>query len=869
MGTPLGRGGASTFPRDVANANCILIMGSNFAECHPVAFRFALRAREHGAELVHVDPRFNRTSAHATQYAQIRAGTDIAFLGALVNHVLHSERWNTDPFFQEYVRRFTNAATIIERGFRDVGELGGMFSGWEDDHYCPDTWQYEGTQRVVHLHERYTELCRILSHEAHSLHGGRTVGGPPPRDPTLQDPRCVLQLLRRHFAPYTPEAVSEICGVPAERITRVAETLLANSGADRTTAVTYAVGWTQHTTGPQIIATAAILQLLLGNIGRPGGGILVLRGHATIQGSTDIPTLYDMLPGYLHMPTELDTHATLDTYIANEGGGAGQWGYAREYLVSLLKAYFGEAATAENDFCYEYLPRIDGDYSHFPMFVAMHEGRLQGLFLMGQNPAVGGPNAEYQREGLRRLRWLVVRDIFLTESATAWESDPAGCDTEVFLLPAATVVEKDGSFTNTHRLIQWHDKAVEPPGDARSDAWFVYHLGRRLKALYRRSSEPRDRPIQALTWDYPLHGDGEEPVIDYVLREINGYTWAPTWSARAQLQHMADLRADGSTACGCWLYAGVHTGRNVAAARVPDDYVSPGWGFSWPNNVRLLYNRASADALGNPWSEEKKYVWWDEVLGRWTGLDVPDFPAEKRPDDPGDRDATGMAAVAGDSPFVMKPDGKGWLFFPFGMKDGPMPTHYEPWETPVHNALYAEAERNPVTKHWDVPGNPYNDVANPAYPHVITTYRLTEHHTGGGMTRWNSWLAELQPGAFVEISPELAAEEGIEHLGWVTLRTARGEAEARAFVTRRMRPLSVQGRVIHQIGFPWHFGGDGIVTGDSANLLASMVADPNVSIHEGKVFTCAIRAGRLTGDGARAVAGAGGGTGGARRGSER
>ena len=822
-------------------------MGSNFAECHPVGFRFVMRAREHGAEVIHVDPRFSRTSACATQYAQIRAGTDIAFLGALINVVLHSERWNTDPFFHEYVSHFTNAATLIERDFQDVSELSGLFSGWEKDYYCPDSWQYQDTQRAVHMDTHYEELCKVMSSESHSLYGGRTVGGPPPCDPSLEDPRCILRILERHFDAYTPEAVADICGVPAEQITRVAESMLANSGRDRTCSVAYAVGWTQHTTGPQIIATAAILQLLLGNIGRPGGGIQALRGHATIQGSTDIPTLYDLLPGYLAMPTHLPTHESLDAYVKNEGGSVGQWSYTREYMVSLLKAYFGDAATPENDFAYDYLPRITGDHSHFPMFVAMHERRLQGLVLMGQNPAVGGPNAGYARDGLRALRWLVVRDIFPIESAVTWREKPEECGTEVFLLPAATVVEKDGSFTNTHRLIQWHDKAVEPRDDARSDAWFMHHLCLRLKGLYADSTDPRDRPVQALTWDYPTTGVHEDPDMDAVLREINGYYCEPgPEGTRVQLRGFADLRADGSTACGCWLYSGVHPGVNLAARRDGDDYVAPNWGWAWPSNVRLLYNRASADARGRPWSEKKRYVWWNDGLARWVGVDVPDFPVAKRPDDPGDLDAGGMAAISGDSPFVMKPDGKGWLFFPFGMKDGPLPTHYEPWETPVRGALHADPQRDPLTKFWNVRGNAYNGVDNPKYPYVLTTYRLTEHHTGGGMTRWNSWLSELQPGAFVEVSPELADSLDIAHLGWVTLSTARGEAEARALVTRRMRPLKVKGRTIHQIGFPWHFGSEGLATGDSANVLVSMVADPNVTIHEGKVLTCNIRAGRRT-----------------------
>ena len=832
-------------------------MGSNFAECHPVAFRFVMRAREAGAQVIHVDPRFSRTSACATQYVQIRAGTDIAFLGGLINYVVSSERWNTDPFFKEYVSHYTNAATLIERDFRDASDLGGFFSGWEDDHYCPDSWQYEGTQRIIHLDGTYKEVCDILSSEGQGMQSGRSMGGPPPRDATLQDPRCVFQRLKHHFAIYTPDAVAEICGVPRERFVAVAETLLRNSGRDRTSAIAYAVGWTQHTTGPQIIASAAILQLLLGNIGRPGGGIQALRGHATIQGSTDIPTLYDLLPGYLHMPTCLPIDETLDKYIWNEGGSTGLWADMRNYMVSLLKAYFGDAATAENEFGYELLPRITGDHSLIPMLVAMHKGELEGLFLMGQNPAVGSPNAGFAREALGKLKWLVVRDIFAIESATFWSDSPEvregtitpeDIGTEVFLLPGATVTEKDGSFTNTNRLIQWHDKAVEPPGDARSEAWFMYHLGRRMKRLYDGSTDPKDRPIQALTWDYPVTGPHDDPVVEYILREVNGYTWASTWDARRQVGGYAELKDDGSTACGCWLYSGVHPGENRAAARDGSDlYISPGWGFSWPSNIRLLYNRCSADPQGRPWSEQKKYVWWDEAAGRWVGEDVPDFPVHKRPDDPGDPAVGGIDALSGDSPFTLKPDGKGWLFFPFGMKDGPLPTHYEPWETPVYNLLYSVQERDPMTKLWHLDENPYHGVANPEYPHVLTTYRLTEHHTGGGMTRWNSWLAELQPAAFVEVSPELAEEVGIVHTGWVTVSTARGEVEARALVTRRMRPLQVQGQTVHQVGFPWHFGYEGLATGGAANVLLPLVAEPNVSIHEGKVLTCNIRPGRLHG----------------------
>jgi formate dehydrogenase major subunit len=828
-------------------------MGYNFAECHPVGFRFVMLAREKGAEVIHVDPRFTRTSACATKYAQIRAGTDIAFLGAIIRHILESEQWRTDPFFQDYVRHYTNAATLIEEDFRDVADLGGLFSGWRQDYYCPDTWQYAGMQRVLNLADRQEEICRLKTTQSWGMHAGRTVGGPPRRDESMQHPRCVLQILRRHFAPYTAEEAARICGVPAERIVDIAETLLRNSGRDRTSSVAYAVGWTQHTTGPQMIACSAILQLLLGNIGRPGGGIQPLRGHATIQGSTDIPTLYDLLPGYLHMPTHLPIDVGLDTYVWNEGGATGVWAHTRSYMVSLLKSYYGEHATAENEFGYQWLPRIHRDFSHMPMFVDMHAGRMEGFILMGQNPAVGGPNARFHREALGRLKWLVVRDLFLTESATFWERAPevqAGevrpedIETEVFVLPAASVLEKDGSFTNTHRLIQWHHSAVEPPGEARSDAWFVVHLGRRLKARAAGSAAERDAGLRALTWDYPVHGPLEEPDMDYVLREINGYRWPDDPARREPLETALHLADDGSTACGCWIYCGVHPGTNRAASREPDDYVSPGWGFAWPNNIRLLYNRCSADPSGQPWSPHKKYVWWDERERRWVGADVPDFPPDKPPDASGDPSLGGLEGFAGDWPFVMKPDGRAWLFFPNGMKDGPMPTHYEPWETPVENPLYAAHSRNPETRIWEVAGNAYHGIGDPRFPFVLTTYRLTEHHTGGGMTRWNSWLAELQPEAFVELSPELAGALKIANGGWVTVVTARGRAPARALVTRRLRPLRVMGREIHQVGMPWHFGYEGLVRGSAANELVALVGEPNVTIHEGKVLTCNLVAGR-------------------------
>jgi formate dehydrogenase major subunit len=839
-------------------------MGSNFAEAHPVGFRFVMKARERGAPVIHVDPRFTRTSAMSTLHVAIRAGSDIAFLGGLVNHVVNSERWNRDPFFKTYVTHYTNAPMIVREGYEDASDTGGRFSGWRPEHgyYDPSTWEYEGVERTFREAgpddreappDEEARTARILSSQAWSARAGRTKGSPR-KDETLEHPRCVFQILKRHYARYTPEMVERVCGVPRERFLAVADALLENSGRDKTSAIAYAVGWTQHTVGPQIIATAAILQLLLGNIGRPGGGIQALRGHATIQGSTDIPTLYDLLPGYLYMPAAVKIHDNLDDYLWNESASAGIWAQSPAFMISLLKAWYGDEATPENEFGYHLLPRVNDDHSHLPTFVNMHAGKIEGYLLMGQNPAVGGQNAGFQREALSRLDWLVVRDLFLTESATFWKDSPEvrrgqmrteHIGTEVFVLPGATVPEKDGSFTNTQRLIQWHHKAIEPPGAARSETWFMYHLGRRLKALYAASRERRDRGIQALTWDYPTRGPLDEPEVEYVLREINGYTWAPTWEGRRQLETYEELATDGSTAAGCWIYTGVHPGFNHAASREKGDgYVAPRWAFAWPANIRLLYNRCSADPEGRPWSEGKKYLWWDEGQGRWLGKDHPDIPAAKRPDTREQQEKGGLEALAGDAPFVVKPDGKAWLFFPIGMKDGPLPTHYEPWESPVRNLLHPGQDRNPTAKHWDVVGNAYHGIDNPDYPYVFTTYRLTEHHTGGAMTRSSSWLGELQPAAFVELSPELAESRGVRPGEWVTVVTARGETEGRALVTRRMRPLTIDGRTVHQVGMPWHFGYEGLVRGGSANDVIPLVADPNVTIHEGKVSTCNIRPGR-------------------------
>jgi formate dehydrogenase major subunit len=869
LGASFGRGAATTYTQDLANSDCILFMGSNMAEAHPVGFRWPMKAKETGATLIHVDPRFTRTSALCDHFVGIRAGSDIAFLGGLIHHVLTNDRW-----FKEYVLAYTNASIIIQEGYEDSEDLGGLFSGYDAETHAYDAaeghWGYEGAPS-----ER--EGGGDSTKEQPGVHGAAVMGGAtshsekrsdttdaaPPRDPTLLHPRCVMQILRRHFARYTPEVVARVCGCRPEDVTRVAESLCANSGRERTSVIVYAVGWTQHTTGVQIIRAAGILQLLLGNMGRPGGGIMAMRGHSSIQGSTDVSTLYDTLPGYLPQPADDDAHETFAGYIEHEGLPTGYWANFRKFIISLLKAWYGEAADAANDYRYDWLARIDDDYSQLPTFDRMSRGEMTGYFLFGQNPGGGGPNAGLHRAGLRNLDWLVVLDWFETESAAFWKSDPnapppSEIKTEVFFLPAAASPEKEGTLTNTQRLLQWHGKAVDPPGDCRSDAWFVYDLGKRLRALYAGSTDPRDQPLLKLTWDYDehephRHADGStsriegEPDVEKVLAEINGFTT----SDGRPVKGFSDLKDDGSTACGCWIYSGVYPepGRNRAKERrITENPLQPEWGFAWPHNRRVMYNRASADPEGRPWSERKKLVWWDEQQRRWVGDDEPDFEPDKPPGYRPTPGAKGMDAIGGAEPFVMKPDGVGWLFASGAVKDGPLPAHYEPLESPVGNLLHPEHPINPAVRTFDGPLNHVSSRPTPDYPVVACTFRLTEHYLSGPMSRFNSWLNELQPAMFVELSPELAAERGIAHGGWLTVESPRGRIEARAMVTRRLRPLLVGGRAIHQIGLPFHWGYAGETVGGNANDLTSLVAEANVSMHEGKVFACEVRAGRLEGD---------------------
>jgi len=851
LGASFGRGGATTFQQDLANSDCIVIMGSNAAECHPVGFQFVMEAREKGAEVIHIDPRYTRTSAMSTHFLRLRAGSDIALLGGVINHILQN-----GLEFREYVEHYTNASVIIDDRFLDTEDLDGLFSGWDpgERQYDTTSWSYEDMRVSASAGER--EQGGTMGEQAG--HGGQGAalshGEPPHEDPALEHPRCVFQILKRHFSRYTPEMVEQLTGVPAAQVVWLAETLARNSGRERTSAFVYAVGWTQHTVGVQYIRSASIIQLLLGNVGRPGGGVMALRGHATIQGSTDIPTLYNILPGYIPMP-HVHEDNSLERFLDVYSSYAGFWGRMPSYFISLLKAWWGEAATPENGYCFDRLPRISDDHSMYQIALGMREKTVKGLICAGQNPAVGSANAGLYRRAMADLDWLVVRDFVESETAAFWYDSQEIEDgdlrtedigTEVFFLPAAAQTEKSGSYTNTQRLVQWHHKAVEPRGDCRSELWFYYHLGRIIREKLSGSGEARDRGVLDLTWAYPTEGEIREPSAEAVLAEINGF--GPDGRP---IGAYTELKDDGSTSCGCWIYCGVYAGgQNMAARRKPwteQPAAAPEWGWAWPANRRILYNRASADRHGKPWSERKRWVWWDADEGKWTGEDVPDFVVDMPPDYEPPDGARAEKALRGDKPFIMQGDGRGWLFAPSGLVDGPMPVHYEPDESPIENLLYGQRS-NPVRQQLRRPRNPHNPAEGEQgadrFPYVLTTYRLTEHHTGGGMSRYVEHLAELQPALFCEVSPQLAAERGLANGGWATISTSRAEIEARVLVTNRMHPVTVDGRTLHQVGMPFHYGPRGFARGDTPNDLLAMVMDPNVHIQESKAATCTIRPGR-------------------------
>ncbi len=796
---------------DIRNADCVLIIGSNAAENHPISFKWVERAMEVGAKLIHVDPRFTRTSSKADIYAPLRSGTDIAFVGGMINYVLNDMEQIPQNYNMDYVKQYTNAALIVDPGFTFHE---GLFGEVEDGKYSAAaraTWQYADMTT-------------------------------PATDPTLQNPNCVFQLLKKHFSRYDVDTVCNITGTPKDVYLEVCRTYAATGQKGKAGTLMYAMGATQHTYGTQNIRAYGILQLLLGNMGVAGGGINALRGTSNVQGSTDMCLLAHILPGYLAVPKEGDTN--LETYlnrtrpaaITPQGlagdNSANWWGNYKKYIVSLLKAWYGNAATRANDFGFNYLPKCDPDvnYTHIAMFEAMGQGKVKGLWVWGQNPAAGGPNSNGEREALGNLDWLVSADIWLNETAEFWKRpgvNPADIKTEVFVLPVACSYEKEGSITNSGRWAQWRYKAVDPPGEAMADLEAINLVMLKLKELYQADGAAPGRDIITnLEWNYGTH-----ITADAVAKEINGYDL----TTGKLMASFGVLKDDGTTTSGNWLYCNMYTEEagNKAKKTDPIDAhpkqigLYSNWAWCWPVNRRIIYNRASVDLNGKPWDIEHPVIFNYTPDTKWQG-DVPDggWPPINQ-------------AAAGEKylPFIMKPEGVARLWG-YGLAEGPVPEVYEPWESPIDKNLMSQTKNNPCS----FIGSFRNNRGTPErFPYVGTTYRCTEHWQTGIMTRNLPWLVELMPEMYVEMGEELAAEKDISSGDRVIVSSARGEIAAVAVVTKRFRPLNIAQKIIHQIGVIWHFGYSGMATGDSGNILTPHVGDANTAIPEYKTFLCNVR----------------------------
>ncbi len=789
---------------DIANADVIMIIGSNAAENHPCCWKWVEKAREKGATLISVDPRFTRTSALADLYAPLRSGTDIAFMGGLINYLLEN-----DLFHREYVAAYSNAPFLVNP---DFAFEDGLFSGYtaEKRSYDKSTWTYQKDE-----------------------------AGVPLADKSLENPQTVFQLLKSHYSRYDLNSVSQITGASPEDLQAVYAAYAASGQPGRAGTIMYAMGGTQHTYGTQNVRAYAMVQLLLGNIGVAGGGVNALRGLHNVQGSTDQCLMFHILPGYL--PNPVDGDQSLADYVTrttpktmgDPKQSVNWWKNRSKYIVSTLKAWFGDAASVENDFAFNWLPKNSGNYSHLAMFEDMFAGKIRGLIVLGQNPAVGGPNANMERKALEKLDWMVVTDLWETETAAFWKApgvDPASINTEVFLLPAAASMEREGSVTNSGRWVQWRWQAVEPLGDSGPDLWILNQIYRELQNLYATESGALPEPILNLTWNY----GADLPDAEAVTREINGWALVNLTDADGklilaagkQVTNFTQLRDDGSTAAGNWLYSGLYPeAGNLAKRRDSVDKSGIGlysnWAWNWPVNRRILYNRASVHPeTGEPWDAEHPVIRWDAAAEKWVG-DVPDGPPP-----PG--------TVL---PFIMLPDGVGHLFA-LGLADGPFPEHYEPWESPVVNIM-SSTQTDPAFKIWASEMD-YQGKAD-RFPIVATTYRVTEHMQAGGMSMNLPWLTELMPEVFVEMSEELAAEKSILNGGLVLVESARGQVEGVAIVTKRFRPFQLNGNTVHQIGLPWHFGFMGRVTGNSANLLTPHVGDANTMMPEYKAFLVDVR----------------------------
>ncbi len=791
---------------DLQHADVFLIQGSNAAENHPISFKWVTKAQERGAKVIHVDPRFTRTSARADVYAALRSGTDIAFLGGMIKYILDNHR-----YFEEYVKNYTNASFLVDDKF---GFDDGLFSG-----YDPNTRKYDKVSWAIK----------------------RDAGGIPERDMTLQNPRCVFQLLKKHYSRYDLEKVSSITGTPVEDLKTVYELYSSTGVKDKAGTIMYALGQTHHTTGVQNIRTMCMVQLLLGNMGICGGGVNALRGEPNVQGSTDFAILYHYLPGYLAAPRA--SQVTLEDYLkkntpkSTDPRSANWWQNYPKYAVSLLKSWYGDKAAKENDFGYEWVPKLDDgqDASVMYLFDQMYEKKIKGFMCIAQNPACSLPNSNKVRKAMANLDWFVHVNIFDNETASFWKGpgmDPKKIKTEVFLLPASASVEKEGSQTNSGRWVQWKYRAADPPGDAISTGDIVYRIMAKVKELYKKQKGGRfPEPILNLKWDY-ADEKGNFSALK-VAKAVNGYfledvtVGDKVYKKGDCVPSFALLQADGKTSSGCWISCGsfAQDGTNLMARRKKTDPTGlglyPEWSWAWPVNRRIIYNRASVDLEGRPYNPQRAVLAWKD--GTWVG-DVPDGPWPPMAD-----------AEKGKYPFIMKPDGVGSLFGP-GLGDGPFPEHYEPVESPLPKNLMSSQLNSPIIKLFKGDCDVYAS-CNPKYPFVMSTYTCTEHWCTGGITRWQSWLTEAQPQAYVEMSLELAHLRGIKNGDKVKVESARGSLECVAMVTPRFRPFKVDGQVIHQVGmtfnYGWLFPKD---CGDSANLLTPTVGDGNTMTPEYKAF---------------------------------
>jgi formate dehydrogenase major subunit len=836
---------------DIKNTDMMLIMGGNPAENHPCGFKWAIEAkRNRNAKMIVVDPRYTRTASVSDLFLQIRAGSDIAFLGGMIRYAMENNR-----IAKDYVLNYTNAAFIVKDGFK-LPEEDGLFSGFDakTQTYDKATWNYAGTGGGGGKDSAQGYTMGAAAHPPSS-----NAPKPPSLpekvefDLSLQNPKCVYQLMRKHYSRYTPEVVERITGIPKERFLKAADLFTSvrkDGDTKKVSTIIYAVGWTHHSFGTQIIRTAAILQLLMGNVGRAGGGVNALRGHSNIQGATDMAGIFDNLPGYLKVPIPADkslgdwVHRSTPTPSKpTEWQSFNYWSNTSKFSVSLLKALYGDAATKQNDFAFDYLPKVDRNYSWTYLWDNMYNGVVKGLFAFGMNGVAIGPDTKKNIDALKRADWLVVGEIYPDETSEFWRSPGITADemkqiqTTVYRLPCAGFAEKDGTFTNSARWLQWKNTALPMPDGCRLDQGIVAQIFLRVRALYQADPGKYPDPIMKLTWNYT---DPNNPSLAEVLKEINGKTFVDAedpatkqqLKAGQQLPGFAWLKDDGTTSCGNWIYCGAYTeAGNQTARRDPGDPSGMGvhqnWGWSWPANRRVLYNRASCTVEGKPWDPSRRQVWWSEATQKWVGNDVPDFKPDSKPSDHM-------------GPFIMNPEGVGRLFAPLGaFAEGPLPEFYEPTESPVDNILHPQQSRNPVIKRFNTPDDKYSTPQD-GYTVVCTTYRMTEHYHY--WTKNNPMNVQLVPEPFVEVPEELAHDLGIAGGEKIKVSSIRGTYIAKAMVTKRIKPMMIDGKKTYQVGFPIHWGYRGIAEDEGntaktlANLVTPTVVDPNAYTPEFKGF---------------------------------